>query len=89
MVVYTCGHCGKAISKSTRTCPHCRVSLSGIKCQACSYVGDESDFADDRCPRCGTQVVRPATAKGQFSWPYLTVVGAAIVIALVYYFGGF
>jgi predicted amidophosphoribosyltransferase len=56
VAVYTCGCCGKPVSKSTRVCPHCGARLAGIKCQSCGFVGSESDFAGDRCPKCRSVV---------------------------------
>jgi len=53
---FTCGHCGRDVSKETRVCPHCRALLSGIKCRACGFVGSESNFVGDRCPKCRSQV---------------------------------
>lgn len=86
--IYTCGNCDKVVSKSTRVCPHCRVSLAGIRCKACSFVGGEKDFANDLCPRCGARVVRPANSEAEFSWSgCLVVLGVIAVLALLYYFG--
>jgi phage FluMu protein Com len=37
-------------------CPSCGVLLSGVKCEACGYVGGKSEFAfnGNRCPRCNS-----------------------------------
>ena len=53
---YTCGHCGRTVSKSTRVCPHCGTRLGGIRCNNCGFLGSETDFLGDRCPKCGSQV---------------------------------
>lgn len=54
--MYSCGRCGGAVSKSTRRCPHCSALLAGIRCKGCGFVGTESDFPGDRCPKCGSVV---------------------------------
>lgn len=37
-------------------CPQCNVLLSGVKCEACGYVGGKSEFIDNdnRCPKCNS-----------------------------------
>ncbi len=62
ITVYSCSNCHKSISKSTRVCPHCHVSLAGIRCQSCYFTGGEKDFANDLCPKCGVRVVLPKQA---------------------------
>ena len=57
--VYTCGRCGRGVTKTTRICPHCGARLAGIKCQSCGFVGSETDFAGDRCPKCRSVVHVP------------------------------
>jgi hypothetical protein len=61
--IYTCGRCGRSVSKTTTVCPHCSAILSGIKCQNCGFVGLKTDFIQDRCPRCNTVHIssQPAT----------------------------
>lgn len=54
--IYTCGSCGRSVTKTTRVCPHCGARLSGIKCQSCGFVGTETDFTGDRCPKCRSVV---------------------------------
>jgi RNA polymerase subunit RPABC4/transcription elongation factor Spt4 len=64
--IYTCGHCGRSVTKTTRVCPHCGARLAGIKCQSCGFVGSETDFAGDRCPKCRS-VVRVSSQKSSQS----------------------
>lgn len=54
--IYTCGRCGRSVTKTTRVCPHCGAQLAGIKCQNCGFIGSETDFAGDRCPKCRSVV---------------------------------
>ena len=60
--IYTCGRCGRGVTKTTRVCPHCGARLAGIKCQTCGFIGSETDFAGDRCPKCRS-VVRVSRQK--------------------------
>ena len=55
---YECGHCGKPVLKSDGKCIHCGMNLSGFVCKKCEFAGQERDFPDDRCPRCGTLILR-------------------------------
>ena len=57
--IYTCGRCGRVVSKSTTVCPGCGARLSGIKCQNCGFIGSKTDFAGDRCPKCRSVVRVP------------------------------
>jgi len=59
---YTCGRCGRSVTKSTRVCPHCGAQLAGIKCQNCGFAGSETDFIADRCPQCNSVVQMPQSA---------------------------
>jgi len=61
MTTYSCGRCGRIVSKSTRICPYCSAHLAGIRCKNCNFTGSESDFLGDRCPKCGSAVY---TSKG-------------------------
>jgi len=54
MITYSCSKCNGLVSKYTKICPHCHIRLSGIQCMNCRYIGDESDFLLDRCPKCGS-----------------------------------
>jgi len=56
MTTYSCGRCGRIVSKSTRICPYCSAHLAGIRCKNCNFTGSESDFFGDRCPKCGSVV---------------------------------
>jgi RNA polymerase subunit RPABC4/transcription elongation factor Spt4 len=56
---YSCGRCGAVVAKSTHVCPQCHAQLAGIRCQQCSFVGGESDFVNDHCPKCHAFVYVP------------------------------
>jgi hypothetical protein len=44
------------VRKNTAICPHCGARLSGIRCRNCGFSGTIADFANDRCPKCGSVV---------------------------------
>lgn len=87
--IYTCGRCGRAVSKSTRVCPHCGARLAGIKCQNCGFIGSETDFVADRCPKCHSVVhiptpkYRPSTPKKRYV-PGLFVAIVSLVLTFVF-----
>lgn len=56
--MYKCSKCGQTMSFPLDRCPGCGVLLSGVKCQACNYVGGKSEFINNghRCPKCGSSV---------------------------------
>jgi len=56
--VYTCSGCHAVVARDASVCPHCHALLSGIRCTSCGFVGPESSFAHDLCPRCGSRVNR-------------------------------
>jgi RNA polymerase subunit RPABC4/transcription elongation factor Spt4 len=60
MSVYSCGRCGRAVSKDTQVCPSCGAHLAGIKCTHCGFIGSRDDFPLDVCPRCHRRI-RPQT----------------------------
>ena len=51
MPTYMC-KCGATVARDANYCPSCRRSLGGIQCKSCGFVGNESHFAHDTCPRC-------------------------------------
>src|SRR5688572_837646 len=86
--LYQCSNCRQAVSKSDRVCPHCRVSLVGIRCQNCGFVGGEQDFPNDLCKKCGSRVVKAADPAEES--PELGCIATLIMVgicALLYYFG--
>ena len=50
MALIKCKECGKEISSSAKTCPHCGISLNNKACPECGkkLKGDEVS-----CPECG------------------------------------
>jgi len=64
MSLYTCSGCGASVSKHDTSCPKCRVRLVGIRCTHCFFAGSESDFPNDRCPKCGHRVYRGGSGGG-------------------------
>ena len=54
---YTCGRCGKPVSKTAGRCPYCSANLAGIKCNNCGYYrSNPAAFLNDRCPACGSRI---------------------------------
>jgi hypothetical protein len=53
---FTCGNCGKTVSKNATCCPHCGARLANIKCQNCGYIGTKLDFRNNTCPKCHSRV---------------------------------
>ena len=49
---FTCSKCGKSISSTTSVCPHCGISLAGIRCSKCGHTGSSTDFIGNICPKC-------------------------------------
>jgi len=84
MTTYTCGRCGGTVSKSTKTCPHCFAHLAYIKCQSCGFTGSESDFYNDRCPKCGSVVYTGGGGSGgnNSSKGWGIIIGIIVVIAI-------
>lgn len=52
--LYRCSNCGATMSYPMDRCPQCNILLSGVKCEACGYIGGKSEFVDNgnRCPKC-------------------------------------
>jgi hypothetical protein len=58
--VYRCSNCGATMSYPLDVCPKCHVLLSGIKCEACQYIGTKAEFVGNanRCPKCNVVALR-------------------------------
>ncbi len=54
---FFCENCGKEVRRNANMCPHCGRFFASVKCPACNYTGDESQFRNG-CPRCGYAVHR-------------------------------
>lgn len=63
MAMYQCSNCGATMSQPLDRCPNCRVLLSGVKCQACGYLGGKTEFTNNNnhCPKCGSVVYISST----------------------------
>ncbi len=48
-----CSHCGSNVVTSATHCDDCFADLRGIRCAACDFIGNETDFTKGRCPMCG------------------------------------
>lgn len=66
MALISCKECGKEISDSAATCPHCGVALKEQK-----VVIEESQSPSIRCPKCGSsnlQAISDVKGKGASFW---------------------
>jgi hypothetical protein len=52
---YFCAACGERLRRDDDVCPSCKAIIRGQHCPVCGYEGKDSDFKNDRCPRCGHQ----------------------------------
>jgi len=59
---FYCENCGKEVKRSANVCPHCGRFFASVKCPACNYTGEESQFKNG-CPRCGYAVHRHSRKK--------------------------
>ena len=50
MALIKCSECGKEVSSSAKTCPHCGMKLSFKKCPEC---GKKLKDDETNCPECG------------------------------------
>ena len=71
--MYKCSKCGAAMSQPLDRCPKCGVLLSGIKCEACGYLGGKSEFIinNHRCPKCNSITYVPGRASPSTSTPFV------------------
>ncbi len=55
MALIKCKECGKEISSSAKTCPHCGIKVENINCPECGkkLKGDETN-----CPDCGYPIAK-------------------------------
>ena len=83
--MYRCSNCGTTMSQPLDRCPSCRALLSGVRCEACRYVGGKSEFINNnhRCPKCNSKVYVPGVPRpstpSKPSKPYVPGIGAAIL----------
>lgn len=69
--MYKCSNCGATMSQPLDRCPSCRVLLSGVKCEACGYIGGKTEFINNnnRCPKCNTVAYIPSASHTSASTP--------------------
>ena len=95
--MYQCSNCGKTMSYPLDRCPGCGAILSGVRCQACKYVGAKSEFINNghRCPKCNSIVyisgtrVQPPTPRATHSSTPVTIAASnksPFLAALLSYF---
>lgn len=62
--MYQCSRCGATMSQPLDRCPKCGVLLSGVRCEACKYIGGKTEFINNnhRCPKCNSTVHIPGLA---------------------------
>ena len=55
MALIKCKECGKEISSSAKTCPHCGIKVENLNCPECGkkLKGDETN-----CPDCGYPIAK-------------------------------
>ena len=55
MALIKCKECGKEISSSAKTCPHCGIKVENLNCPECGkkLKGDETN-----CPDCGYPITK-------------------------------
>jgi hypothetical protein len=68
--MYRCSRCRATMSQPLDRCPSCGALLSGVKCEACGYIGGKSEFIKNnhRCPKCQSiahipSIPRPSPSK--------------------------
>lgn len=49
---FFCENCHHEVRPNAKVCPHCGRFFEAVRCPACSYVGEASDFGHG-CPNCG------------------------------------
>ena len=69
--MYRCSNCGATMSQPLDRCPNCRVLLSGVKCEACGYIGGKTEFISNnhRCPKCNSIAYIPGVSRTTSSLP--------------------
>lgn len=69
--MYQCSRCGAAMSQPLDRCPKCGVLLSGVRCEACKYVGGKTEFINNhhRCPKCNSTVRIPGSSSAPKAAP--------------------
>lgn len=82
--MYRCSNCGNMMTQPLDRCPSCRVILSGVRCEACYYVGGKIEFVNNhhRCPKCNSMVTIPGAPRSTFpnrpGQPYTPGMGLAV-----------
>ena len=58
MALIKCSECGKEVSSSAKTCPHCGIKINSQTCPECGkkLKGDETN-----CPECGFPLVKKSS----------------------------
>lgn len=69
--MYRCSNCGATMSRPLDRCPQCGVLLSGVKCEACGYIGGKTEFINNnhRCPKCNSITYIPGVPRTSTSRP--------------------
>jgi hypothetical protein len=69
--MYRCSNCGATMSQPLDRCPKCGVLLSGVKCEACGYIGGKTEFINNnhRCPKCNSITYIPGAPRPSTSRP--------------------
>ena len=55
--MYRCSNCGTTMIEPLARCPNCNVSLWGVKCTSCGFIGEKKVFIENnhRCPKCNAR----------------------------------
>jgi hypothetical protein len=71
------------MSQPLDICPKCGVLLSGVKCEACGYVGGKTEFIknNNRCPKCGSKAHIPGGKTEALTCLALIVIVVVLIFA--------
>ena len=95
---FFCENCRREVRPTAKVCPHCGRFFEAVRCPACNFIGEASDFLHG-CPNCGyaggnddrrtgfEQVDYGVPARQPNSGPPSWVWPLAIVILLVVFAG--
>jgi RNA polymerase subunit RPABC4/transcription elongation factor Spt4 len=96
---FFCDNCGTEVSGSTEKCPKCGRFFVSVRCPACGYIGEGTDFTKG-CPVCGYST-KPGGDRREIRfpqkkaggalplWVYLLTGTAFIVVVAALYFSFF